>query len=344
MGAVSSKPFFSIIIVNYNGRELLKTSLSSLARQTFSNFEIIVVDNGSTDGSLEFVRTNYPQVVCKKCEKNNFSAANNVGITSAQADHIIILNNDVEVETNCFFELKKAIETSNRQVGMWATKILNFYRRHEIDNTGLLLYPDGLSRGRGRLQVDHGQYDLEGEAAFPSGCAGVYRKEALAEVGSFDEDFEFYVEDSDLGFRIRLAGWKCRYVPKAVIYHMYSASLGKYSSQKAYLVERNRIWLCLKNFTLKRIAVGLLYSLARYCYLIYGIIAGRGSASKFANAHSKSKLAAILVRSWISALGGMPRVVKKRKEFHKKITVSNDEIDQWFKQFKISTREISLID
>ena len=123
---------------------------------------------------------------------------------------------------------------------MFAPKILSLTDRKIIDNVGQLLYADGLSRGRGRLEADRGQYDQEEEILLPSGCAMLLRRTMLADIGGFDEDLFAYCDDTDLGLRAQLAGWRCRSVPAAVVYHAYSATTSAYSPLKAFLVERNR--------------------------------------------------------------------------------------------------------
>lgn len=334
----------SVILLNYNGHKLLEISVPSLINQSYKNFEIILVDNDSTDGSLEYIISNFSQIKIVKSPYNSFSAGNNTGIKKANGDYIFFLNNDVELGKYCLEELVKAVKQSPKNVGMWATKILNYYNRGIIDNTGMLIYPDGMSRGRGRLEIDKGQYDHTEEVCFPSGCAGLYKKEMLDEIGLFDEDFRFFVEDSDLGFRARLGGWKCIYVPKAKLYHMYSATAGSYSPNKAFLVERNRLWLAIKNFRLPILLLNPLFTLKRYLYQIYGVLTKRGSAGKFVERFSSFQLMWILIKAWLSALAGLRMMVRKRKIIQRNKKVSSSEVHSWFKRFGISVRELTLRD
>jgi len=329
-------------MLNYNSLDLIKVSIPSIYKQTFNDFELIIVDNGSTDNSLDYLRNNLPQIRIFKSPKNSFSIGNNIGIKNAKGKYILILNNDIELDKNCLMELYKNFQNSNQKTGMWATKILNFYNRNIIDSVGLIVYPDGMSRGQGRLEEDQGQFDSINEVCFPSGCAGLYKKEMLDEIGFFDEDFEFYVEDSDLGFRARLAGWNCIFVPKAIVYHMYSATAGEYSRQKAFLVERNRLWLTIKNFPLPLLIVTPYFTIKRYLFQIYSVIAKRGTAGKFVKDFSSFRLIIILVKSWCFALVKSGKMMGKRRVIQNNKKIVNYEIINLFKTFRISAKELVL--
>lgn len=337
----SRDPLISVIIVHYNGRECLEDSLGSLKKQTYTNFEIIIVDNGSMDDSVPFVRKTYPEVEVIYSKKNNFCAGNNIGIEKALGKYVLILNNDTELHSNCLEHLAMAVESSDHTVGMWATKILNYYDRTLIDSTGLVIYPDGISRGRGRLEKDSGQFDLTEEVCFPSGCAGLYNKDILKSLGSFDEDFEFYLEDSDVGFRFRLAGWKCIYIPEAKIYHKYSFSMGKYSPRKVFLIERNRIWLLIKNYPISLLVLTPFYTLKRYSFQFYGMITGKGATSRFTQQYSPLKLFILVLKSWTSVLSRIILMFKKRARSKSKMRISSSEFKSLFNKFALSTSDLS---
>jgi len=211
-----------------------------------------------------------------------------------------------------------------------------------IDNVGHLIYRDGLNRGRGRLEEDHGQFDKMEEVLFPSGCAALYRREMLEEIGLFDEDFFAYGDDTDIGLKGRLAGWKCFYIPQAIVYHRYSQSSNPYSPLKAFYVERNRVWIAVKYFPLSLLLKSPFYTLWRFFLQGYGALTGRGAAGKFSQAYSRFFLMKILVQAYFSAVQGLPRMWKKRKEMRKLTRVNQEEILSWFHRFSISAREISL--
>jgi GT2 family glycosyltransferase len=332
----------SIIILNWNGLEHLKICLPSVIRQSYKNIEIIVVDNASTDGSSEYVRQNYDAVklVCNSTNVG-FSKGNNVGIQIASGKYIAVLNNDTELEPNWVGSLVEVAE-EHPEAGMFACKILSYYDRNLIDCVGHLIYLDGLSRGRGRGEIDEGQYNLIDEVAFPSGCAALYRKEMLEQIGLFDERFFIYVEDSDLGMRGRLAGWKCLYVPNAIVYHKYSATMGGYSPQKAFLIERNRLWFVVKNFPLTMIMFSFYHTFLRYLFQTYDALFGSGASSKLVSNESKWTAISVLFKAYCSALIGMPEMLKKRREIRKQKRVTNGEIRRWYRDYRIGVREIAL--
>ena len=338
-----TQPLVSVIILNWNGLEHLKDCLPSMTAQNYENLEIIVVDNGSTDGSIEYIQKEFPDTVTliRNAENVGFCIGNNIGIEVASGEYLVVLNNDTELDANWISALVDIAE-KHPDVGMFASKILSFYDRDKIDCVGHLIYPDGLSRGRGRGETDNGQYDQIEEVIFPSGCAAFYRKAMLDEIGLFDEQFFIYVEDSDLGMRGRLAGWKCLYVPQAIVYHKYSATMGGYSPQKAYLVERNRIWSVVKTLPLSMLITSFYYTFVRYVLNAYGAMFGSGASGQFTREFSKRALVFTLLKSYQSALLGMLAMLKKRRQIKKKTKVTNKQIRQWYKKFGISAREITL--
>jgi GT2 family glycosyltransferase len=260
---------------------------------------------------------------------------------ASRGKFIALLNNDTEAHPEWLKELVLAAH-SNPQVGMFASKTLFFDRRDIIDTTGHLMYPDGLNRGRGRLEVDRGQYDNKVDVFFPSGCAAFYRREIFDDIGLFDENHFAYGDDTDIGLRARLAGWGCIFVPKAIVYHKYSMTTGEYSPEKVFLVERNRIWIVWKYFPEKMIVLSFFYSLLRYILQGYGALLKKGAAGRFANRYSTGKLVWIVLKAYFSALKGLPRVIKERRRMRKLWRVRRSEIDRWFRDYRMSLLEISL--
>ena len=305
---------FSVIVLNWNGREHLAECLDSLKAQTVDSLEVLVVDNGSTDGSAEFIESHYGDLVTliRSPENIGFAAGNNLAIARAQGRYIALLNNDTQTDPRWLEHSGAALERSPG-AGMCAAKILNHGQRDIIDNTGHLIYRDGLNRGRGRLEQDRGQYDDETDALFPSGCAAVYRKAMLDEIGGFDEDFFAYGDDTDIGLKGRLAGWGCVFEPRAVVYHKYSGSTGHYSPFKAFHVERNRIWIAVKYFPLTTLLANPFYAGVRYSLQAWGAISGTGAAGRFAREQSPWLLAWILVKANAAALAGLPRMLARRR-------------------------------
>lgn len=335
----------SVVIPNLNGRNLLGDCLTSLEKQTFRDFEVVLVDNASDDRSVDFVKDSFKWVakIIENSENVGFAAASNQGINASCGEFIALLNNDTEAHPEWLEQLVKAAE-ANPGSGMFASKTLFFDDRNIIDTTGHLFYPDGLNRGRGRLETDEGQYDDKTDVFFPSGCAGLYRRAMFDEIGLFDEYHFAYGDDTDVGVRGRLAGYGCLFVPDAVVYHHYSMTTGVYSPAKVYLVERNRIWIVWKYFPTKHLLMSPFYTMVRYLYQLYGALSGRGAAGKFTREYSPWKLYWAVLRSYFSAFRGLPRVLGERKKMMKLKKVTSKEVDRWFRDYRMSVREISLKD
>ena len=335
-------PLISVVVLNWNGYQVLDNCLKSLYDQTYRPLEIIVVDNASTDGSVDSLREKFQDVNLIINEKNlGFGAGNNIGIRASQSSYIMILNNDTRLDPKCVEELKRSIEKDKRY-GACASKILLESEPDIIDGVGIVVCPDGLSFGRGRLEKKD-RYDEEEEIFFASDCACLYRREMLEDIGLYDEDFFAYADETDMGWRAQLAGWKCIYSPEAIVYHLHSTSSGgRYSSFKAFLVERNRIWVALKNFPISLIILGQFYTLWRYVFQAYGALMGKGAAGQFTSDFSKAELVKILLKAYLSACKQVPLMLKKRKIIQKKKRITNREVYRLIKQYGISAREIAL--
>ena len=229
--AVRAHDFVSVIVVNWNRCNLLRSCLQSLSQQTGVSFEVIVVDNGSTDGSVAMVRSEFAAArpfalkLIENRENLGFCAANNQGIAAAGGEFVALLNNDAEASPEWLVALLQAFR-GRPEVGMAASKILAYGESRIIDKAGHLIYLDGQNRGRGSGQLDQGQFDRPEEVLWPDGCAAMYRRSMLEQIGGFDEDFFAYADDAELGLRARIAGWTCYYVPGAVVLHHRGATLG----------------------------------------------------------------------------------------------------------------------
>lgn len=335
----------SVIIPNWNGKHLLAECIDSLKEQTFSDFETILVDNGSTDGSVEFAERRYGAFlrILRNPKNLGFTGGTNVGIRAAQGVYMVLLNNDAVAEPTWLEELVKAIGNDLR-VGMWASKVCSYFRKGQIEAVGELVYWDGLNRARGQFEEDQGQYETIEEILFPPGCGAMYRKAVFDEIGLFDEDFFAYGDDADIGIRARLAGWKCLYVPRAILYHKNSGSAGQYSPFKAFHVERNRLWIVVKYFPLSLLFLSVFFTFQRYMFQIYGALTHRGAAGKFTALYSPSTLAGVLLKAYASGFRYLPKMWKKRRSLKRLRKVSYGEFFGWFKRFGISGREISLRD
>jgi GT2 family glycosyltransferase len=331
----------SVIVVNWNRRDLLLACLRSLDRQTTREFEVIVVDNGSLDGSPEMVEREYPQVrLVRNRDNRGFCAANNQGIQASQAEFIALLNNDAEAETGWLAALLDAID-ARPDCGMAASKILVWEDPGRIDKAGHLIYPDGQNRGRGSGEPDRGQYDRMEETLWPDGCAAMYRREMLAAIGGFDEDLFAYADDAELGLRARIAGWRCIYAPAAVVRHHRGATLGLQSARRLELIERNRLLLAAKLFPWSLLWMNPAYYLARIVSGVWEAAHGRGETTLYAGAMGKLTIATALIRGDCQALALLPRMLRKRREIERIRKLSPRQVRRLILENGISLRELS---
>jgi GT2 family glycosyltransferase len=238
----------SIIIPNWNGERFLNTCLGSLRRQSLDNFEILLVDNGSTDGSVSFVERSFPEVRVISLEENRgFSAAVNAGIRSANTEYVALLNNDTQAEPGWLEALWQAAER-HPEASLFASRLVDFQDQRVLDGAGDALRRSGLPYRLGHRELDRGQFDREAFVFGACAAAALYRRSLFEEIGLFDEDFFAYCEDGDVSFRAQLAGHRCLYAPEAVVYHVGSASTGgKRSPTATRLGTQNGVNLLVKN-------------------------------------------------------------------------------------------------
>jgi GT2 family glycosyltransferase len=333
----------SVVVVNLNRKDLLARCLESLWKQTYTDFEVVVVDNGSTDGSPEFLRTlREPRLRVVTLPSNKgFAGGCNAGIASARGRYIATLNNDAEADLNWLQQLVDGIESSP-SVGMCASKILFHGDRQRIDKAGHLIYPDGLNHGRGSGETDRGQFETKEEVLFPDAAAALYRREMLDITGAFDEQFFAYGDDADLGLRGRLAGWNCLYIPTAIVYHVHSATAGEFSPMKAFLIERNRIWVAVKTFPLSLLLVSPIFTLLRFAYHAYGSLLVVGSSGQYATECSRSQLALMMLKAYWSGLKHLPQMWNSRRKIRRFARITNRDFAALIRKHRITLRALTL--
>ena len=339
------RPEISVVVVNWNRREDLRQCLESLARQTWRDFEVLVVDNASQDGSAEMVREEFQgrpdlRVRLIRNEMNRgFCAANNQGFAAAEGRLVALLNNDTEAEPGFLAALRKAFEGAE-DVGMAASKVLMYEDPSRIDKVGHLIFPDGQNRGRGAGELDRGQYDRQEECLWPDGCAAMYRKRMLDEIGGFDEDLFLYGDDAELGLRARLAGWRCVYVPEAVVRHKRGSSLGKGSFERIFWIERNRVLLAVKLFPWSLLLLNPLYFAARLAAALSAAAGNRGEMARFPGFWNKLRLAWTVLRADAAALRLIPRMLRKRREVWSKAKLTPAEVRRLILENRIPVRAL----
>ena len=254
----------SVIIPNYNGIAYLDGVLASLERQTCRDFETILVDNGSADGSVAFVTGNYPWVHIVELPENfGFSRAVNEGIYASRTPYVLLLNNDTEVKEDFVEEMLAAIRRHKNAFSCGA-RMVQYHDRDKLDDVGNYYCALGWSFARGRGKDIHA---YETEDRIFSACAGaaIYRKKILEKIGYFDEEHFAYLEDTDIGYRARIYGYENWYAPKAIVYHVGSGTSGsRYNQFKTRYSSRNNIYLIYKNMPLLQIILNLPFLVAGF--------------------------------------------------------------------------------
>lgn len=247
----------SVIIPNYNGIAFLDSVLNSLEGQTADDFEVILVDNGSSDGSCSFAAASYPWVhILELPENYGFCRAVNEGIKASRAPYVILLNNDTEVTENFVEEMLAAIMRHKKAFSCGA-RMVQYHDRDKLDDAGNYYCALGWSFARGRGRDIHA---YEKEEKIFAACAGaaIYRKKILDQIGLFDEEHFAYLEDVDIGYRARIYGYENWYAPKAVVYHVGSGTSGsRYNQFKTRYSSRNNVYLVYKNMPFLQILLNL---------------------------------------------------------------------------------------
>jgi len=242
--SITKSPRVTVAIPNWNGARFLPSCLDSLRAQTFRKFDVVIVDNGSTDESLELLARNYAEVRLVRWAANRgVAAAFNEGVRQCRGEMLALLNNDMELDPGWLQALVDALD-ADPSAGAAAAKIL-FIDRKTINSAGDLYRRDGVPGNRGVHEVDEGQYDRSEYVFGASGGASLFRRRLFDEIGFFDERLVSYCEDVDWAWRMQLAGYRCLYVPDAVAYHWGSATGG--GALASYYCGRNFIRVLLKN-------------------------------------------------------------------------------------------------
>lgn len=248
MSAAKRDRAVDVVIPSYEGRHHLERCLPSLARQTHSAVHVIVVDNGSRDGTAAWIAEHHPDVECVRLPENRgFSAAVNAGVRAGSSPFIALLNNDTVADAGWVAALVRALE-DDPDAGTATSRITSLDDASLMDNAGDGFGRKGISYPIGYREPDLGQYRIRRRVFGACGAACLYRREVFARVGWFDEDFFAYHEDADLSFRAQLAGVACVYVPDAIVGHAGSAtSGGRINPFTVYLSTRNNLHVLIKN-------------------------------------------------------------------------------------------------
>ncbi|MCY4010093.1 MAG: glycosyltransferase family 2 protein [Anaerolineaceae bacterium] len=305
----------SIIIPNWNGLRYLPVCLASLQRQDHAPLEIFVVDNASQDGSCDYLRSEHPRVKLLELAQNRgFTGACNEGLRAARGEFLALLNNDTEVDERWAGAVVAAMKR-HPEVGSIASKMLLYDRRDVIHTAGDYFTRDGCAGNRGVWERDQGQYEREEWVFSACGGAAVYRRSMLCDIGLLDDDFFFSGEDVDLGWRAQLRGWRCLYVPQAVVYHHLSASGGGVTA--SYYDGRNSIAVLIKNLPA---ALWWRYG----AKIIWRQCRRAGAALRsWRGAEARAQL-----RGMMAGLLWLPKMLRKRREVQASRRVGIEELEQ----------------
>ena len=242
----------TVAIVNYNGRHLLERHLPAVMRQQDANYEVVLADGGSTDGSLALLGSEYPQIRVLRLERNpGFAAANNRILAATSSPLVALLNNDASPEPGWLASLAAAAD-SHPEFGMFASRMVFAHDPAVINSAGISLDRAGIAWDR---HVGDREAGPTGEVFGPSGGAALFRRALFEDVGDFDESFFAYLEDVDLAWRARLAGWRCLYVAEATVRHEHSATGTEGSPFKNFHLGRNKAWTILKNYPMPQLVL-----------------------------------------------------------------------------------------
>lgn len=307
-----SQSTVSVIIISWNSSAYLPACLQALEKQTVTDFEVIIVDNGSTDDSFDYMHHLGLQARIERLGKNEgFSVANNIGARLARGKWLALLNADAFPEHDWLEQLLRASEQNPGYIS-FSSRQIQFNAPERLDGAGDAYHISGLA-WRNAYKLPSKTHALEKKEVF-SACAAaaLYLREDFLQAGGFDEDYFSYFEDVDLGFRLRLAGKKCLYVPDAVVHHVGSASTGKRSDFSVYYGYRNMIWTFFKDMPLPLIWFFLPVHIATLIFFV-GYLSMRGQGR-------------VIMRAIRDAVRGLPGILEKRKTIQKNRKIKPSEL------------------
>jgi len=317
----------------------LRECVSALEKQTLRDFEVMIVDN-SGQGLVRRIDAARPGIrVIERQSNIGFGPAINAAFRQSRGPYLATLNDDAVAHPGWLAALVSAME-SRPEVGMCASQV-RLYGEDALDSAGMLVAGDGTGKQRGHLRPPK-FFPVAEEVLLPSGSAALYRRAMLEQIGLFDDDFFLYGEDIDLGLRARWAGWRCLYVPEAVVEHHYSHSAGRASPLKAYYVERNRLFVLAKNFPARMLAAAPFVSLARYWWHFRLMLGGRGAAARFRlEGASAWRLPLYVLRAHAALLRHAPDLWRKRRAIRRTARLSPHIYRRLLRAHSISARRVA---
>lgn len=334
-----SDTLVNVVIPTLAADSRLVQCLESLKRQTMAAWDAVVVDNSGTGAAAGLAGERIR--VLQNSRNVGFGAAINQGARASSAPYLATLNDDAVAHPGWLAALVAAIER-RPDAGMCASQV-RFYGEPRLDSAGMLMAADGSSKQRGHGKPPE-DFPVEEEALFPSGSAALYRRSMLEALGGFDDRFFLYCEDTDLGLRARWAGWKCLYVPLAVVEHHYSHSAGAASPLKAYYVERNRLFVLVKNFPAQMLWRAPAASAARYFWHVLFLLEGRGSAARFrAGGHAGPKMLWYVARAHASLVRQAGWLWRERRQIRAEARITPAVFRHLVRSHAIGARRVAAL-
>jgi GT2 family glycosyltransferase len=305
----------TVAIPNYNGRTLLERVLPSISQQTIRPSRTVVVDDCSSDDSVEFLDLSWPEVEVVALPQNvNVTVAMNECLRASSTELVVLLNNDVELEPDCIEQLVAALDRYPEAAAA-AAKLRDFDDRRLLDGAGDVFFWRGAATRRGQGESDDGRYDEPCAIFAACGAVVIYRRAALQEIGEFDERYVAGLEDVDWSFRAQLLGFDVRYVPTAVAYHIGSATIGRtLTPSMAYLNWRNWLWLIAKDYpasALVRHAPELAFQQLKILALALW-----------------ERRLGVWLRAWRDAVRGLPEVLEERRAIQRRRRRGTRELER----------------
>lgn len=330
----------SVVVVNYNRKDMLSACLRSVLDQTRAAEQVIVVDNGSEDGSAALVQEEFGGRVqlIELPYNSGFAGGNNAGIRAAETEWVALINNDAVADPIWLAELMGAVE-GRAEAGLAACTIVRGDRRDLLENLGVGLARDGMSRGsrhfaRAAEVPDH-------SVLIPSGCAALVRRSAFQEADGFDERFFCYSEDTDLFLKIRILGWNTVLARRACAYHHPGGgTLGVISPQKTYLVERNRLFILFRFYPAGAVMASPVHTFTRYLALAAEVIKTGGRGREGRQAGSVLKNLWSLVKAYAHAFYRLPSELENRRRVREQTRVCPGSMKRWLVVYRLDPRSL----
>lgn len=349
---MESSKTVAIVIVNWNGADMLQGCLNTVKRQSYTDIRVIIVDNGSTDNSVELLQMYYPEFELIVLPKNTgFATGNNVGIRKAleypDVEYIFTLNNDTELFDTTVQQAVLVGESTKSemvQLGAIATKMIYMDDESLIDSVGILTHPDGGGLSRGNREPDIGQYNETEEVFGACGGAALYTRGMIEDIlendSFFDDQFFAYYEDLDIAWRAQLRGWKTYSAPQSVVKHIHSATAKSYSPFKAYHVNRNRFYVIIKNYPLWFAFRALLITPMRYIRLLNSVRIKKGPSHELTQRTSPIQPFLLVLKGWVSIVYHLPGLLTKRWKIQSRKKITSAEINDLFQKYTASIEEM----